>query len=134
MHVDPDTSHPASPIALTTPNGELAGQRDIYGSVLAAHPDIRGGGQLPNGGRSAERQDGLPNDCALHSPRSRTRPEASTHARTADCTGHLHPPTSAARASPSTHRCDEPLKREKRHKTHAAKPPGRTRETSTKTA
>src|SRR5215210_3588116 len=107
MHVDPMLRISVPPISLHSTDGELAGERDIYGPVLAAHPDIRGGGQLPNGGRSAHRQDGLPNDCALHSPQSRTRPEGSTHARTADCARHLHPPTSAAPASPSTYHCDD---------------------------
>lgn len=53
-----------------------------------------------NCGRSAHRNTGLPNDCALHSPRSRDTNRTYDQARTTSCALHLHPPTTSAR-SPS---------------------------------
>jgi len=47
---DPDTSHQPPPISIDNTDGELAGERDIYGSVLAAHPDIRGAANYQTAG------------------------------------------------------------------------------------
>ena len=55
--------------------GELAGERDIYGSVLSAHPDTRGGGHLQTAGAQPIETPACPTTALSTAPGTGTRTE-----------------------------------------------------------
>jgi hypothetical protein len=102
MHIHPDAPHQQPPRLRLTTTSESSRANATSTDPCSQH--TRTYAEAANyqyGGRSAHKRDGLPNDCALHSPRSRDTNRTYARARTADCTAHLHPPTSVAPASAS---------------------------------
>ena len=87
MHVHPDASHQHPPSSTWT-SRERAGERDNYGSVLSAHPDTRGGGQLQTAGAQPIETPACPTTALSHEPphrdhepKLRPRPDSEPHAQ-----------------------------------------------------
>jgi hypothetical protein len=74
MHIHADASHQLPP-SFDVDVGELAGERDIYGSVLSAHPDTRGGGHLQTAGAQPIETPACPTTALSTAPGTGTRAE-----------------------------------------------------------